>query len=211
MEAEIESMVNWCAKSTQQRRSERFCSHRWANDCKASSPDSKGGEKLTEQDVKAALREVRLALLEADVNFKVVRDFIGRVQERAVGIEVLESLTPGQQVIKIVNDELCELMGGEQLLCGSEDRRTNRVFCCWPVCKGQGRRRARPKLAVHLKNKGRRPLLVAVDVYRPAAIKQLQILGEQIGVPVYAEPDSKDVVGIATAGVAHVRQMAMMW
>lgn len=165
----------------------------------------KGRGKLTEQDVKAALREVRLALLEADVNFKVVRDFINRVQERAVGSEVLESLTPGQQVIKIVNDELRELMGGEQAPLRIRGSHNKPGIVLLAGLQGSGKTTSAAKLAVHLKKQGRRPLLVAVDVYRPAAIKQLQILGEQIGVPVYAEPDSKDVVGIATAGVAHAK------
>lgn len=161
----------------------------------------KGRGKLTEQDVQEALREVRMALLEADVNYKVVRDFISRVRERAVGAEVLGSLTPGQQVIKIVNDELCELMGGSQAPLRIKGSASRPGVILMAGLQGSGKTTSSAKLAVYLKKQGRRPLLVAADVYRPAAVKQLQVLGEQIGVPVYAQPDSKDPVAIARAAL----------
>ncbi|MFS8572903.1 MAG: signal recognition particle receptor subunit alpha, partial [Clostridia bacterium] len=143
----------------------------------------KGRGKLSEQDVDQALREVRLALLEADVNFKVVRDFLARVRERAVGQEVLQSLSPAQQVIKIVHEELAALMGGShaRLELGGAPP----VAVLMAGLQGSGKTTVTAKLARMLKAQGRRPLLVAGDVYRPAAIRQLQVLGEQIGVAVF--------------------------
>lgn len=166
----------------------------------------KGRGKLSEKDVEAALREVRLALLEADVNFKVARDFVNRVKERAVGVEVLESLTPGQQVVKIVNEELCALMGGEQAPLRLKARQGEPAVLLLAGLQGSGKTTSAAKLGVYLKKQGRRPLLVACDVYRPAAIKQLQILGEQIQVPVYAEAGNSDPVAIASAAMAHARK-----
>lgn len=161
----------------------------------------KGRGKLTEKDVETALREVRLALLEADVNFKVAKDFVNRVKERAVGVEVLESLTPGQQVVKIVNEELTALMGGEQAPLHLKGRQGAPAVLLLAGLQGSGKTTSAAKLAVYLKRQGRRPLLVAADVYRPAAVKQLQVLGEQIQVPVFAQPENQDPVGIASAAL----------
>ncbi|MCK8825859.1 signal recognition particle protein [Fuchsiella alkaliacetigena] len=161
----------------------------------------KGKGKLSEDDVKSALREVKLALLEADVNFKVVKNFIKRLEERAVGEEVLESLTPAQQVIKIVNEELTDLMGGTQskLTLGS---RTPAVVMLVGL-QGAGKTTTVGKLAKHLHGQGRSPQLVAADVYRPAAIKQLQVLGERLEQPVFSMGDKQDPVDIAKAAVSN--------
>ena len=164
----------------------------------------RGKGKLTEADVEAALREVRLALLEADVNFKVVKDFIARVRERAVGQEVLESLTPAQQVIKIVHDELTQLMGGQhaRLDLGGELP----AVVLLVGLQGSGKTTTAAKLARLLAKQGRQPLLVAADVYRPAAVEQLVTLGQQIQVPVYAPGTDRDPVEIAREGVADGRR-----
>ena len=145
----------------------------------------RGRGVLTEKDVDEALREVRLALLEADVNFRVVKDFIGRVRERAVGIEVRESLTPGQQVIKIVNEELIATLGepGHLDLGGVAPHVIMLVGL-----QGSGKTTTSAKLAMHLRKGGQRPMLVAADVKRPAAIEQVQILGRQLEIPVHSEP-----------------------
>ena len=142
---------------------------------------SKG--KLTESDIKEAMREVRLALLEADVSYKVTKDFVSKVSERAVGVQVLESLTPAQQVIKIVNEELTALMGNESARLNSPAKPPAIIMMCG--LQGSGKTTHSAKLALMLKKQGRRPLLVACDVYRPAAIKQLQVVGEKAGVPVF--------------------------
>ncbi|GAB6875805.1 signal recognition particle protein [Thermaerobacter litoralis] len=164
----------------------------------------RGKGKLTEADVEAALREVRLALLEADVNFKVVKDFIARVRERAVGQEVLESLTPAQQVIKIVHDELTQLMGGQhaRLDLGGELP----AVVLLVGLQGSGKTTTAAKLARLLAKQGRQPLLVAADVYRPAAVEQLVALGQQVQVPVYAPGTDRDPVDIAREGVAEARR-----
>ena len=159
--------------------------------------------KLSEKDVKTALREVRLALLEADVNYKVVRDFVNRVQERAVGQEVLSSLSPAQQVIKIVRDELTELMGGSHSRLELSSRGPSKVLLVG--LQGAGKTTAAAKLAYQLKKQGHRPLLVAADVYRPAAIKQLMVLGEQVEAPVFQMGDKLSPVDIVKAGVEHAR------
>lgn len=161
---------------------------------------SKG--KLTEADVKAAMREVRLALLEADVNFRVVKDFTNKVVERAVGAEVMESLTPAQQVISIVNEEMCVLMGGEQARVKFASHPPTVIMLCG--LQGSGKTTHAGKLAAHFKKQGKRPLLTACDVYRPAAIKQLQVVGERAGVPVF-EQGTGDPVKIASAAFAHAR------
>ncbi|MDR3552012.1 MAG: signal recognition particle receptor subunit alpha, partial [Clostridia bacterium] len=161
---------------------------------------SKG--KLSEADVKEAMREVRLALLEADVNFKVAKEFIAKVTERAVGAEVLESLTPAQQVIKIVNEELAALMGGEQSHIAIASKPPTVIMLCG--LQGSGKTTHAAKLALYYKKQGRRPLLVACDIYRPAAIKQLQVLGERAGCPVF-EMGEADPVKVAKAAVAHAR------
>lgn len=159
--------------------------------------------KLTEEDVTAALREVRLALLEADVNFKVVKDFVAKVKERAIGQEVMKSFTPGMVVIDIVNKELTALMGGTQ----SKLARSNKppTVIMMVGLQGAGKTTTSGKLAKLLTKEGRRPLLVAGDIYRPAAIKQLQVLGEQLKVPVFALGDQVSPVEIAKAGLKHAQ------
>lgn len=184
---------------------------------------SKG--KLTEKDVKDAMREVKIALLEADVNYKIVKQFVNRVNERAVGSEVLESLTPGQQVIKIVNDELIELMGSTQ----SKLTFANRPPTIYMMVglQGAGKTTTSGKLAGLLRKQGKNPLLVACDVYRPAAIKQLQVVGKNYDIPVfemgdklspveiakeslvYAEKNRYDVILIDTAGRLHINEELM--
>ncbi|KUG04605.1 signal recognition particle, subunit ffh srp54 [hydrocarbon metagenome] len=144
----------------------------------------RGKGKISEEDVNLAMREVRLALLEADVNFKVVKDFIGRVKERAIGQEVLQSLTPGQQIIKIVHDEITALMGGSESKLTFSSRPPT-IFMAVGL-QGAGKTTTVAKLGKVLLKQGRKPLLVACDIYRPAAIKQLQVLGEQTGIPVFA-------------------------
>ena len=163
---------------------------------------SKG--RLTEADVKTALREVKLALLEADVSFKVVRQFVKSVQERAVGQDVMNGLNPGQMVIKIVNEELVSLMGSETteiaLRPGSEI-----TVIMMAGLQGAGKTTTTAKIAGKLKSKGRKPLLAACDVYRPAAIKQLQINGEKQGVEVFSMGDKQNPVDIAKAEVEHAK------
>ena len=161
---------------------------------------SKG--KLSESDVKDAMREVRLALLEADVNYKVARDFTKTVTERAVGEQVMQSLTPAQMVIKIVNEELTALMGGEQARLNSPSRPPSIIMMCG--LQGAGKTTHCAKLGKMLKGQGHRPLLVACDIYRPAAIRQLQIVGEQAGVPVF-EMGTEKPVKIAREAVRHAR------
>ena len=163
----------------------------------------RGKGRLTENDVREAMREVRLALLEADVSFKVVKDFIAAVTERAVGSEVLESLTPAQQIIKIVNEELTALMGGSNAKIAFANSGPTVIMMVG--LQGAGKTTNGAKLAGYLRSKmGRRPLLVACDVYRPAAIKQLQVVGEQLGIPVF-EMGQGDPVDIAKAALAHAR------
>ncbi|MBC8570125.1 signal recognition particle protein [Zongyangia hominis] len=161
---------------------------------------SKG--KLSEADIKEAMREVRLALLEADVSYKVTKDFVSKVSERAVGAQVLESLTPAQQVIKIVNEELTALMGNESARLNSPAKPPAVIMMCG--LQGSGKTTHSAKLARMLKGQGRRPLLVACDVYRPAAIKQLQVVGEKAGVPVF-EMGNDNPIKIAKKAVSHAR------
>lgn len=160
---------------------------------------SKG--KISEKDLKDALREVRMALLEADVNYKVVKEFINKINEQAVGKEVLESLTPGQQIIKIVNDELTQLMGGTQSKLNIASKPPTIIMMVG--LQGSGKTTTTGKLARLLKKQGRRPLLVACDIYRPAAIKQLQVLGEQVEVPVFSLGDKAKPVDIAKGAINH--------
>ncbi len=162
----------------------------------------RGKGRLSEADVKAALREVRMALLEADVNFKVVKAFIKSVEERAVGAEVMNSLTPGQMVIKIVNEEMVKLMGSQ--VVDLELRPASEITVIMMAgLQGAGKTTTAAKLAGRIKSKGRRPLLVACDVYRPAAIEQLQINGEKQGVPVFSMGDKISPVNIAKAALEH--------
>jgi len=162
----------------------------------------KGKGKLSADDVKAGLREIRLALLEADVNYKVVKDLMARVQERAVGEDVLESLTPGQQVVKIVRDELTTLMGGQN---AALDLSHHPAVIMLVGLQGSGKTTSAAKLALHLQKEGRKPVLVAADIYRPAAIAQLQVLGDDLQIPVVTG-DGKHPVQIATVGVEWARE-----
>lgn len=183
---------------------------------------SKG--RLTEADVKEALREVRLALLEADVNFKVVKEFLTRVEERAVGQDILQSLTPDQGVIRIVRDELVQLMGGSQERVRMASNPPTVIYMVG--LQGAGKTTASAKLARMLRHQGRQPLLVAADIYRPAAIDQLKVLADKIQVPVITEPErtpvqlvelgmtmskrlAKDVIIVDTAGRLHVDDALM--
>lgn len=160
---------------------------------------SKG--RLTEKDVDTAMREVKMALLEADVNFRVVKDFIKKVKERAIGQDVMGSLTPAQQVIKIVNEELTELMGKEESKINFASSPPTVIMMCG--LQGAGKTTTSGKLGGLFKKKGKRPLLVACDVYRPAAIKQLEVVGEKLDIPVFSMGDKVDPVNIAKAGVEH--------
>ena len=162
----------------------------------------RGKGKVSEADVKEAMREVKLALLEADVNFKVVKEFVKTVSEKAAGSEVLESLTPGQQIIKIVNEELTALMGGTQARLTFSNRPPS-VFMLVGL-QGAGKTTTCAKLAGAVRKQfDKRPLLVACDVYRPAAIKQLEVVGAQLNIPVFAMGDAKSPVDIARAAVEH--------
>ena len=160
----------------------------------------RGRGKLSEADVTEAMREVRMALLEADVNFKVVKELINRIKERAIGEEVMNSLTPAQQVIKIVNEELTELMGGSQskILIASKPP----TVLMMVGLQGAGKTTSTGKLALHLRKQGKKPLLVAADVQRPAAIAQLETIGKQLNIPVYSDRVSKNPVEIAKAAMA---------
>ena len=163
----------------------------------------RGKGKLTEQDIKDAMREVRMALLEADVNYKVAKDFIAGVTQRAMGQEVMESLTPAQQVIKIVNDELTELMGGsEAARIHIKSKPPTVIMMCG--LQGAGKTTHTAKLAKHFIKEGHRPLLAACDIYRPAAVDQLKIVGEKAGAPVFALPGEKPEA-IAKKAVAHAK------
>ncbi|HZO90878.1 MAG TPA: signal recognition particle protein [Chthonomonadaceae bacterium] len=166
----------------------------------------RGKGRVTEADVNEAMREVRLALLEADVNYKVVKDFVGRVKEKAVGTDVLESLSPAQQVVKIVNDELVELLGGTEARLELSPTPPTVIMLCG--LQGSGKTTLAGKLALWFKKQGRNPLMVACDIYRPAAIKQLQVLGEQIKVPVFTLPPELDKAppSIARAAVQQASQ-----
>ena len=161
---------------------------------------SKG--RLTEEDVKTALKEVKMALLEADVNFRVVKQFVKSVEERAVGSDVLNGLNPGQMVIKIVNEEMVALMGSETTEIKMQPGKAITVIMMAGL-QGAGKTTTTAKIAAKLKAKGRKPLLVACDVYRPAAIKQLQINGEKVDVPVFSMGDKISPVDIAKAAVEH--------
>ena len=163
----------------------------------------RGKGRLTETDVNEAMREVRLALLEADVSYKVVKDFVKRVSERAKGAEVMESLTPAQMVVKIVNEELCALMGSENRKLNISSKSPSVVMLVG--LQGAGKTTNGAKLAALMKKQGKRPLLVACDVYRPAAIKQLETVGEKLGIPVF-QMGQGDPVEIAKAGIAHAKK-----
>ena len=155
----------------------------------------RGKARITDSDLKEMLREVKLALLEADVNYKIVKEFISNIQEKALGQDVLKSLTPGQQVIKIVKDELVELLGGTESKVNFSSNPPTIIMLVG--LQGSGKTTTAGKLANLFRKQGKKPLLVACDVYRPAAIKQLQVVGAQLNIPVYANEQSKDVVHIA--------------
>lgn len=166
----------------------------------------RGHGKLTADDVNATMREIRIALLEADVNFKVVKDFIKKIKERAVGQEVLESLTPAQAVIKIVNEELTALMGQTQSHINISPKAPTIIMMVG--LQGAGKTTSAGKLGLMFKKQGKHPLMVAADIYRPAAIKQLQVLGNQIDIPVFAKEDCKDAVLIANEAIEHAQSHA---
>lgn len=155
----------------------------------------RGKARITESDLKEMLREVKLALLEADVNYKIVKEFIATIQEKSLGQDVLKSLTPGQQVVKIVKDELVELLGGTESKINFTSNPPTIIMLVG--LQGSGKTTTAGKLANLLRKQGKKPLLVACDVYRPAAIQQLQVVGKQLNIPVYANESSKDVVHIA--------------
>ena len=163
----------------------------------------KGQGKISEKDLKAVMREVKMALLEADVNYKVVKQFIDKVNSRAVGEEVMESLTPGQQVVKIVHDELTELLGGVQSKLIISPKPPTVIMMVGR--QGSGKTTTTGKLGRLLKKQGKRPLLAACDIYRPAAIKQLQVLGEQLDIPVFTLGDQVSPVDIAKGALAHAK------
>ena len=160
--------------------------------------------KLTESDIKAGMREIKLALLEADVNFKVVKDFIANVSERAVGAEVLESLLPAQQIVKIVNEELIAIMGGSQSKLTISSKPPTVIMMVG--LQGAGKTTHAGKLAGLYKKQGKNPLLVACDIYRPAAIKQLEIVGEKLGIPVFTMGDKVSPVKIAEEAIKYANQ-----
>ena len=165
----------------------------------------RGHGKLSETNIKDALREVKMSLLEADVNYKVVKDFTNKISEKAIGTEVIRGVNPAQQFIKLVNDELIELLGGTSSKLTKGLR--NPTIIMLAGLQGAGKTTFAAKLAKFLKKQNEKLLLVGVDVYRPAAIKQLQVLGQQIGVDVYSEENSKDVVGIATRAVEKAKEI----
>ena len=159
----------------------------------------RGKARITESDLKEMLREVKLALLEADVNYKIVKEFINTIQEKALGQDVLKSLTPGQQVVKIVKDELVELLGGVESKVNFTPNPPTIIMLVG--LQGSGKTTTAGKLANLFRKQGKKPLLVACDVYRPAAIKQLQVVGAQLNIPVFSNEQSKDVVHIAKQAI----------
>ena len=163
----------------------------------------KGKGRLNEKDIKEAMREVKLALLEADVNYKVVKKFVKSVSEKCVGSDVLESLTPGQQVIKIVNDELTDLMGGSESKINYSSSGLTVIMLVG--LQGAGKTTMCGKLALNLRKNNKKPLLVACDIYRPAAIKQLEVVGKQIDIPVFSMGDKVKAVDIAKASIQHAK------
>lgn len=165
----------------------------------------RGHGKLSESNIKDALREVKMSLLEADVNYKVVKDFTNKISEKAIGTEVIRGVNPAQQFIKLVNDELVELLGGTSSKLTKGLR--NPTIIMLAGLQGAGKTTFAAKLAKFLKKQNEKLLLVGVDVYRPAAIKQLEVLGQQIGVDVYSEEGNKDVVGIATRAIEKAKEI----
>ena len=166
----------------------------------------RGTKEITEEDLKAPLREVRMALLEADVNFKVVKEFVARIKERALGTAVDQSLSPAQQIIKIVDEELTALLGGKQAKLAVAPNPPTIIMLVG--LQGAGKTTSVGKLALNLKKKHKNPLLVAADIYRPAAITQLQVLGEQVGAPVFSEGTDVSPVDIARHSLDYAEHMA---
>ena len=166
----------------------------------------RGTKEITEEDLKAPLREVRMALLEADVNFKVVKNFVAKIKERALGAEIQQNLSPSQQIIKIVDEELTELLGGTQAKLTVADKPPTIIMLVG--LQGTGKTTTVGKLAFNLKKKKKNPLLVAADVYRPAAITQLQVLGEQVGVPVFSLGNEVSPVEIARQSLEKAAHLA---
>ena len=167
----------------------------------------RGHGKLTDEDVNEAMRDVRMALLEADVNFKVVKDFVNKVKTRAVGQNILDTLTPAQAVVKIVDEELTALMGGTQSRLNISPNPPTIIMMVG--LQGAGKTTTAGKLALSLKQQGKHPLLVADDIYRPAAVKQLQVLGEQLDVPVFAMEPGTDAVTIVRTAVPYANSHAV--
>lgn len=167
----------------------------------------RGKGKLSEKDIKEAMREVKLALLEADVNYKVVKGFINSVSEKCMGNEVMESLTPGQQVIKIVNDELTALMGTSESKLNFSDSGLTVIMLAG--LQGAGKTTMAGKLALQMRKRNKKPLLTACDIYRPAAIKQLEVVGKQIDVPVFTMGDKINPVDIAKASIDHAKNTGL--
>ncbi|MEG1087822.1 MAG: signal recognition particle receptor subunit alpha, partial [Cetobacterium sp.] len=165
----------------------------------------KGKGKLSEKDIKEAMREVKLALLEADVNYKVVKNFVKSVSEKCLGDQVMESLTPGQQVVKIVNEELTELMGTTEKKIEFVNNGITMIMLVG--LQGAGKTTMAGKLALNLRKSNKKPLLVACDVYRPAAIKQLQVVGKSIDVPVFTMGDKNSPVDISRASIEHAKSI----
>lgn len=164
----------------------------------------RGKSRVTEEDVKAISRELKLALLEADVNFKVVKDFIAKISEKAMGQDVLKSLTPGQQIVKIVNEELIELLGKEPSKLNFNPNGITVILMAG--LQGSGKTTASGKIANFVRKNGKKPLLIACDVYRPAAIDQLEVLGKQLDIPVFSMRETKDVIKIANEGIKLAKQ-----
>lgn len=166
----------------------------------------RGQGKITDTNIDESLREIRRVLFDADVNYKVVTKFINDVKEKSIGLNVLNSITPGQLIVKVINDELIKLMGAERSGIKFSDRIPSVILMVG--LQGSGKTTFSAKLAKHLKSKGRNPLLAACDVYRPAAIEQLRILGKQISIPVYTDDNEKDPVKISNAAIQYARENA---
>ena len=163
----------------------------------------KGQTRITEKDLKDMLREVKLALLEADVNYKVVKEFISIIEEKSLGESVMKSLTPGQQVVKIVKDELVELLGSSESKLNISSNPPTVIMLVG--LQGSGKTTLCGKLSNYLRKQGKKPMMVACDVYRPAAINQLQTLGKSLNIDVYAEPDNNDVIQISNNALKFAR------
>ena len=157
--------------------------------------------KVTEKDIKDISREIKLTLLEADVNYKVVKNFVSRLEEKALGEEIMKSLTPGQHIIKILREELTNTLGGENVGIQFEKSNTKPTIIMLVGLQGAGKTTLAGKLANMLRKKGKKPLLVACDIYRPAAIEQLKVIGKSLDIPVFSNEESKNVVEIANQGI----------